>query len=267
MSTTQNIIPDVGRFQAVIKSLEQFDNIEVLPVVKALLAPTEREQCFVAAYYRTVAHARTLLIFAEPAHFQAIAMIARTLYELAIDIRLIDKVPDAIQKLYAFCDSERLRVARNVVALAASGKIADDVSVQIAYIANKGATIDAQHQVFWPGTNKVAHWSAMNLRDRAKKLGSPYDVAYDQSYAELSWDVHPGLAGVLNLDSSVFPAKCGLAFKFAIDWYMNILRAVAHELKIDKGVEKFDDKLKLAMYLPMTDSPEQAAQLRKATIG
>lgn len=267
MAASKKGLEAVGRFHAIVRSVQEFDNGVVLPVVKSLLNPTNREHCFIAGYYRCVANARTLLLFTDPSHFQAIGMLARAMFELAVDIRLIDVVPDAIAKAYAYSDCERLRVARDAVALQANGKITDDVSIQKSYIAKNGARIDAEQQKFWPKSKRVTHWSGMNLRDRTKKLGSPYEETYDLSYAQLSWDVHPGLAGVLNLDVDAFPAKCGLAFKFAVDWYADILRAVARELKIDKSVGKFDSNLQLAMLLPMTDTPEEAQRLRDHLLG
>ncbi len=46
---------------------------------------------------------------------QAIAMVARGLFELAVDMKLIDAVPDAVKKILAFSDVEKLRAARKIV--------------------------------------------------------------------------------------------------------------------------------------------------------
>ena len=130
MTVTPNIAREVGRLQAVLASLHDFDNAEMLPVVKSLLAPSDHEQCFVAAYYRTVANVRTLMTFKDASHFQAIAMLARAMFELDVDVRLIPYDGKAIEKIYAFRDYERLRVARDAVALASAGKTTNDVSIQ-----------------------------------------------------------------------------------------------------------------------------------------
>jgi hypothetical protein len=257
---------DVARFQGVLRSLQEFDNIEVLPLVKGLISPTDREHCFIAGYYRMVANSRTLLLFNDMTHFQGIAMVARCMFELSVDIELIDHVADAIEKIYAFSDAERLRSARDVVALASAGKTSDDVSHEKAFIASKGASIDKRCHALWPNTRRVTHWSEMNLRDRAKRLGPPFEEMYETRYAQLSWHTHPGLAGVINLDASVFPVMCGLAFKIAFDSYAAAIRRIVRELKIRNAVEKIDDKLKLAMMLPFTDSPQDAEELRKALL-
>ena len=42
------------RFYTVVKSLCEFDEIEVRGVVRTLLSTTARERCFIATYYRAV---------------------------------------------------------------------------------------------------------------------------------------------------------------------------------------------------------------------
>lgn len=268
MTGTQKVQPDAGLFHAGLIGLQALDNSEILPIVKTLLSPTDREKCFIAAYYRTVANVRSFLVLNDPSHFQAIAMLARGMFELTVDVRLIDHVADAIPKIYTFSDYERLRAARKIVSLNKAGKTDQDVTIEEAYIASKGPAIDAQCQHYWPPkkpgqASKVAHWSGMNLFDRTKKLGSPFEEMYELNYAQLSWQVHPGLAGVLNFDASAFPAMCGLALKFTFDCYAEMLRVLAQELKIDKVVAKMKEKIKLAQMLPFTDNDAQAEQLRR----
>lgn len=268
--TTASKMPDIGLYAAALQGLQNLDNGEILPIVKGLLAPTPREECFVAAYYRTVANARTLLTLNSPSHFQGIAMLARCMFELAVDVALIQHVPDAITKIYTYARLERLRAAREKVALKTKGVISTDVSLEQGYIASRGSTIEAEAQALWPKTKKqrpVSHWSDLSLAARAKKLGAPFDELYQSMYRQLSWHVHPGLAGVMNLDAAVFPAMCGLALEFAFTCYVLVLRAVARELKIDKAVQDIDKKVQLAKMLPFTDDPEQAAMLTRAVLG
>jgi len=153
---TSLTMPEIGRYAAALQRLQNLDNGEILPIVKGLLAPTPREECFVAGYYRTVANARTLLELKNPSHFQGIAMLARCIFELAVDVALMDHVPDAIAKIYAYARLERLRAAHEKVALKTKGLISDDVSLEQNYIASKGAAIEAEAQTLWPKTKKQA---------------------------------------------------------------------------------------------------------------
>lgn len=261
------IFPDIGRFHAVLRSVQEFDNAEILPVVKGLLSPTDREYCFIAAYYRTVANARSILALNNSSHFQAIAMLSRGMFELAVDVRLIDGITDAVAKIYAFSDSERLRAARDVVAFSKGSKSSRDVTDHEAFIASKAASIELHRKALWPKLKAVKHWSGMGLRDRARQLKAPFEEIYESEYSQLSWLVHPGLAGVVGLDVAAFPAMCGLALKVAFEAYAEVLRATAAELKINKAVDKLNEKIQLAMLLPFTDTPEQAQQLGQALLG
>ncbi len=78
-------------------------------------------------------------------------MITRNLFELAIDIRLIDKITEAVPKMIIFTEVEKLRCARKIVAFKAAnhGDTLDD-SVYQDFITNQGASIDAKHLTLWP---------------------------------------------------------------------------------------------------------------------
>jgi hypothetical protein len=260
----------VGRFHAVLKSLEDFNNVEILPLIKGLLSPTDREHCFIATYYRAVANVRTLLTFTHTSHFQAISMLTRGLFELAVDIRLLGRISDSTDKMFAFPDWERLRAARNIVAFAKSVKadeIPKDLAIFETFIADKEATIEERRKELWPAQKRLNHWSGMNLRERVNMLKGPFDEIYNSDHPRLSWSVHSGLAGVINLEAEAFTAMCGVALKIAVDCYAVVLLATAAEMKIDKAVEKLEKKLRLAMYLPMTENREQANGLRDELLG
>ena len=268
--TSPSDLPDIGRYAAVLHGLQNLDNGEILPIVKGLLAPTPREECFIAGYYRMLANARTLLELNNASHFQGIAMLARCMFELVVDIALIDHVPDAITKIYAYARLERLRGAREKVELRTAGVISDDVTLEEKYMTTNGVPIEAEAQALWPKTKKqrlVSHWSDLGLAARTKKLGEPFNKLYMRMYRQLSWHVHPGLAGVMNMDASAFPAMCGLALEFAFTCYAIALRAVAKELKIDKAVKDIDTKVQLAKMLPFTGGEAQAAALVDAMLG
>lgn len=78
------------RFYTMVKSLSEFEKMEVRGVIETLLSTSARERCFIGTYYRATANIATLLELKKPKHCQAIAMLARGLFELAVDIRLID---------------------------------------------------------------------------------------------------------------------------------------------------------------------------------
>jgi hypothetical protein len=86
------------RFYTMVKSLNNFDKVEVKGVVQTLLSTTAEENCFIGTYYRTSGSIESILEFKHPKHFQAVAMLARGLFELAVDMRLLEVIPNGAIK-------------------------------------------------------------------------------------------------------------------------------------------------------------------------
>src|SRR5271170_6888389 len=104
-----------NRLFAMLKSVNQFDEIEMRGVMNSLINPDERASCYQLIYHRTVANIASLLVLNNRQHFQAISMITRSLFELAVDVRLIEKVTDSIPKMITYVEVEKLRRARRII--------------------------------------------------------------------------------------------------------------------------------------------------------
>ena len=249
-------------FYNVVKSLREFDQYEVDGVVGTLLSKTNREQCFIATYYRCAGNVDTLLTLEHVRHFQAVAMLARGLFELAVDMRLLEVVPGGSDKMILFADVEKLRCAQKVVNYKNSNpSSALDSTRYATFVSTEKARIDLVRSTMWPNLKKVDHWSGQNLAQRVALIRRPFDEFYEGYYPLLSWYVHSGLTGIVNLHQEVFMTMCGIAFRLAAESYSQILLAMIREFKIAKGNEKVEEKLKAAKMLPFADSPEQADQL------
>src|ERR1022692_3605329 len=89
---------DIERFFTTIKRLKEFDKAEILGVVWTLIALNRRDLCFTGNYYRAAGNIETLLKLTSVRDFQAIAMICRALFEIAVDFKLIDQIPNSVEK-------------------------------------------------------------------------------------------------------------------------------------------------------------------------
>ncbi len=255
----------VARLHGVLLSILKFDNTEVRPRIDAASAQTPAEQCTIGTYLRTLANVRTLVTLKDASSFQAIAMIARALFEFAVDIRLQQQVADGADKAMAFVDVEKLRAARRFVENAA--KTGDECDIHEKFIKEREAEIETKWQTYWPGQKRPPHWSGMDLRSRVKLLGAPFDAMYDAHYKELSWYVHTGLTGVANLEAQVFPLICGTSYEVAIESYRETLRAVIEQLNLRAADADIEKKLEFARLLPFTSGPDEAVQLRYELLG
>jgi hypothetical protein len=258
-----------GQFYAVLKGVSEFDKLEVNGVIRTLLTPSDREKCFIATYLRGSANVATLLELKWPKDFQAINMLARTLFELAVDARLINVIPKAPEKMIAFVDVEKLKCARKILKFHASHAVPKvDTSIYSSFVASEATRIGGLRSSLWPGLEKLSHWSGMNLPDRTKLLKAfPFEKLYEINYPHLSWQVHSGLTGVINLKAATFTTMCGCAFILAADSYREILLAMIEEFKIERADDKIKKKLKTAKMLPFAESREQAEQLLREAGG
>jgi hypothetical protein len=94
----------------------------------------------------------------------AVAMLARAIFELAEDIKLINAIPDSVKKMLTFTDVEKLRSAKRIVSFKNANPSAQvDATIYDQYIVNNGARIDAERAALWPGV-KTARWEENNMR-------------------------------------------------------------------------------------------------------
>jgi hypothetical protein len=268
-STTFDPVDMTERFFTVVKSLSEFDKAEIRGTIDTLLFPKDRDICFKANYSRAYTNVDSLLILKRKSDFQAIAMIARTLMELAIDVKLINLVGNAIEKMVAFSDVEKLRTARRIVAFK---KLHPDALVDQNYekfADSEGARIDAIRTAMWPGikNSDLKHWAHLNLAERAAKVGGTLEELHAIYYPQLSLYVHSGLTGIVNISKEGFQALAGLAFNIIIKSYIAILEELIREYRLPSANEKIREKMDLARTLPFTNSPEEAKALAYALLG
>jgi hypothetical protein len=254
-------------FYWILKSLNQFNDSEIKGVIDTLLSPSDHENCFIGTYYRTMGNVETLLAIENSKGFQAASMLARALFELAVDIRLINAIEFASLKMRVFVDVEKLRCARKIIKFkAANPSVSLDTTVHESFITRHEETIDRKRRILWPKLDRVDHWSGLGMGRRVSLLKEPFEEIYEVDYPALSWYVHSGLTGVINLKAETFVHISARAFKLAADAYWEVILGMIREFKIGKADEKIERKMEYAKKVPLTNSPEQAEELLKALL-
>jgi Family of unknown function (DUF5677) len=253
---------NTDKFYTIIKSIHAFDASEVQGVIDTLISPTPRDNCFVGTYYRTLPNVETLLLLNSVKYVQAISMLARALFELSIDGRLLEQSPDAALKMIGYADLEKLRAANKVVKFKKDNPDADiDVQVYESFITNNSERITRVRMALWPGVKRLSHWSGLSLEERVAQVKSPFDEVYARDYPRLSWYVHSGLTGVMKVAAETFIHLCASAYYIASIGYGETLLSVVRVFKIAKADEKIEVKLRVARMLPFTKTPEEAEAL------
>lgn len=267
----------VERFFTVLKSLNEFDKMEVHGVVAGQLSKTSREDRVYGLYLRARANVQSLLSLKQAMDFQAIIMLARNLFELSVDVKLLDVIQNSVEKFAAFAEVEKLRAAEKIVAFKTKHPASKvDTAIVSSFIANEKASIDAQRVALWPETKSskqhskgkpLTHWSGMNLKERTAKLGHPFDELYEVKYPQMSWYTHSaGLTG-FDLKRETYALLAGVYFELASMCYMVLLTSVIEEFKLAIADEKIKSKMRYAHMIPFTDTDEQLQSLERELLG
>ena len=256
------------RLYTVIKSLNEFDKKEISGVMSGLVLERDRDRCFKGIYQRATANVGSLLSLRYARDFQAIAMITRSLFELTVDIKLIKQVPDAVVKIAAFSEVEKLRAARMIVAFKTVHPTASvGTTVHALFIKNNAASIDAERKKLWGANTKLKHWSGLSLRERVAMLGEPFEEVYEVKYAQLSWYTHAaGLTG-FDLKASSFEKLASTHHYLAAQLYKILLRTVIEEYQFSKWDDKILNKMKQAELMPFMDTEDELKALERELLG
>jgi|HubBroStandDraft_1064217.scaffolds.fasta_scaffold70302_2 hypothetical protein len=256
------------RLYTVLKSLNEFDKKEIHGVLSGLVAETDRDRCFRGIYLRVKANVESLLSLRYAKDFQAIAMVTRSLFELAVDMKLIKQIPDAVLKIGAFSEVEKLRAARMIVAFKATHPSASvDATVHDLFIKNNAARIEAKRKTVWGARAKVSHWSGLSLKDRVALLKEPFEEMYEVRYPQMSWYTHAaGLTG-FDLKASSFEALASNHHYLAAQLYKLLLSVIIDEYQFVKWDSKILDKVKQAELMPFTNTDDELRALERELLG
>jgi len=249
---------NTDKFYTVIKSMHSFDTTEVKGVIDTIISPTPRDNCFIGTYYRTRPNIETLLRLNSTRDFQAIAMLARALFELSVDCRFLENTPQAWVKVLEYANVEKLRAANRIIKFKQKNPdAAIDTTIFDSFVAQNAERIQRVRKSLWPNSKGLNHWSGLTLSQRVEQLKSPFDQIYAVDYARLSWYVHSGLTGIMNIPAETFIHLCAYAYHIASIAYGETLLSVARAFKLSKANEKIGEKLRVAKMLPFTKDAQQ----------
>ena len=198
------------------------------------------------SYHRAALNLSSMIALNNVKHFQAAAMLARSVFELAVEIRLIDLTPDAVLRMVAFQRLEKLKAAQKAIRFAANHRCNSlRSSHPITSSSRFTKRVSRPLRQAW-GTLKVRHWSNRHLSEQVKLLGEPFEEIYHSLYKHLSWHVHAGLAGVANMKPEAFPYVFGVSCQIAALSFEEILKAVIRQFALSSAVPTIYKELEFA---------------------
>jgi len=219
---------------------------------------TDIDNVLRAGFLRTLAHLRSVYKMNEPADFQSICGISRSLFEIVVDFVLITRSSQdfPVTQLLSWEDSARLKHAETMKAYYDANPLKKNDRHWLEYpkaskelcefIINKGPVINANRRI--PG-KPDSRWTGCDLRQAAEKADKVSNYELEQYYilrhSPLCWDIHgSGLVGVKHISEETFPAVSAFAFHDCAELTMMIAELIMAEYKITDALEKNKIQLK-----------------------
>lgn len=257
---------NLDRFLNGLKALNALDHGAIHNIVSGQMNPSELERFMTLNYHRAEINVELLFTVNSTKQFQAIAMLARSIFELSVEINLMPLVENAGPKIQLFTEIEKLRSAKQIVKFKSNHPDSEmQPTAYEAFVKANEKRITDEQDKLWPGITKVRHWSGYpDLAARTQKLGEPFEELYQVNYPQLSWYVHSGIVGVSNATGQLLVDLVGVAYIIAFHAYRTILGAVANQFKLLRADPTLKAKMLYAQYVAFTDSEAQAEQMRSA---
>jgi hypothetical protein len=254
----------INQFRTALSNMMQVDRDNFSPVVQGCLNPSLRERHLTYDYQRASFNVEGLVNLPSGNQFQAMTMLARALFEIAVEMRLINGDAKAAEKVEAFNNIEKLRAAKRIV------KHADDnpdVAVHSEnyrkFVQLFETQIGIDQKRIWNDAkmSDIHHWTLKPLPKRAEDLGGIFHQIYQVNYSELSWYSHGGTTGVMNMTSETALMLAGICYKTAADSYAEILATIIREFHLDAADDIARTRILHACYSPFAETPEEKAGL------
>jgi hypothetical protein len=236
-------------FCALLEAIDINTQETVHPVTSGMLNLTDREKVILGLYYRSVGFCRTALALKSVVHQQSLTSAERSVIELYVDMELVHRnaIPDAVAKVIAFADWQKLKAARRMDKFFTDNPALDrqpsKATVHRAFIASDEQRIVQQTAQLWGQNAKPEHWSGLNLVDRATKLDKDIEYLVMKDYDRRNFYVHTGLTGIVNLSKENFEQLCMFALTMIGDCMLKELEILGDELKLSQAIPGYDDAL------------------------
>ena len=92
----------VNVFHMLLADLSNLDSALIHPVITSQLMMSNLEKCLAVTHFRSYQNVATLVALKDVSHYQAHSMLARALFELAVDLELMEREIGSEEKVICF---------------------------------------------------------------------------------------------------------------------------------------------------------------------
>lgn len=211
------------------KFMLEFGEKMMKPLLATQLKKSVRERAVIEIYARMLLMLGDLVKLDHPDHFQSMALVARSLFELWIDLELIakDGTGKSAESFFGLGEMERFRRASEIVKFddLNPGKLGGLDTTQLRkYVANPARQKRCANQ-------QSNHWAG-KLAKRAKLAGQ--EASYVRDYAMLSWFAHASAAATVGIGKDGVEGMVGVSHGVAQNAFVGATLACARLFKLSE---------------------------------
>ena len=260
MNNNMPEIPDISAQELLssyhegLKEAVDFVQSKVIGVLSGQINLKQQEEAVLGIFYRTHTLASSLVRLNNKIDFGAVASIARTIFELLLDIKLLSsskvKRKD-LDRFFAFPEVSRYRTASKIVDLQKNHpELANNSLLNSAerrkFVDEPGKASDIEKKVvlLWGRDSKgkpnwPKYWFGRSIRKHAETFGPWYEQEYLEVYSLLSSYTHGGSSGYSGFSDKALESVYGISLEYARKMYIESLLICSNLFNLKEGIESF----------------------------
>jgi len=260
MNETIPEIPDftthelISAYHDGLREAVDFVQSEVIGTLRGQLDLSQGEKATMGIFLRIHALACSLVRLNNRVDFNAVAGIARTVFELLIDLKLLispNLGQHDLDRFFAFSEVDRFRKAKRIVELqeehpdlVESSLLDSGVRKEFVESRVKDKSVEKKVELLWGKSSKGKpkwpdHWSGLSIRKRSSDFGPLYEQEYLEIYSFLSSYAHGGSTAYSGLTEQSLESVYGISLEYARKLYIEALIICSKVFSLQKGIESF----------------------------
>lgn len=220
-----------------LKAIAELVHTEVTPVVQAASKSSALDETVFGLFLRALGWAYSLKRLDDVFDFQAHSAGCRSLFEVAIDLVLLTRGVEPVEKLLAW---ERVATYRSAEFRArADGGDAAVTQEAAGHVQRNAAAVEADRARFWPQKNGYPQrWTGRPLfpdaqRAHAREPSIGLGALARDHYDRLCWGTHgSGLVLIRTVTEDLFPGISILAIYESTNLLRHVVRLVLEHFKL-----------------------------------
>ena len=266
-------------FYGVSKNIYELSKEKIVPQLSAIMKladmsskkPTLKEHALVGIYFRVHGWLESVALMNTSACFQGVAVAARAIFELVLDLELLDNdlLGNNLLKFNAFPLMHRSEAAAKCLKHFKETKQQPRIFREehlLREINVNHELIEKNLKDIFEGkkSSDIKHWSGINsVGSRAKAVGGEYENLYMEFYPLLSWAVHSGATLHGGRSRESLETYMHISHGFVIELSSKAIKVMAKNFELGKIIENLNVYLNVVKDMPYEIMAKESERLKK----